>query len=249
MVPPPYEILHADDRLVVVNKRPGVLTVPDRFDPHKVNLLTTLRERGGEVFVVHRLDRETSGVLVFARDRDAHRNLNEQFRERDADKYYLALTRGTPHPRENLIDMPIGPDPRGGGRMRIDPHGGKRSATAYETIEVYREYALVRLQLFTGRTHQVRVHMAAIGHPLAVDPLYGGDEALFLSAIKRKRFNLKAGSVERPLLRRVSLHAYQLAFDHPDSGERVEYLAPPPKDFRSTVRQLQKWALAEATGT
>lgn len=129
--------------------------------------------------------------------------------------------------------------------MRIDPHGGKESATAYEVLEVYRGQALVRLQLFTGRTHQVRVHMAAVGHPLAVDPLYGGKEALYLSEIKLKKFNLKAGTIERPLLQRVSLHAYQLSFDRPGDNKRLDFTADPPKDFRSAVRQLQKWSLVE----
>lgn len=241
----PFDIIAEDDHLLVVNKAPGTLTVPDRFDPHKVNLLTALRAQYEEIYVVHRLDRETSGILAFAKTRDAHRDLNLQFESREADKFYLALTRGTPHPREDVIDRPIGPDPRGGGRMRVDFHGGKESGTAYETVEVYREHALVRLQLFTGRTHQVRVHMASIGHPLAVDPLYGGEEALFLSTVKRKKFNLKSGTTERPLLQRVSLHAYQLALTHPATGERVDFSAEPPKDFRSTVRQLQKWALVE----
>ena len=245
---PLYEIVHDEERFVVINKAPGALTLPDRFDPHKPNLLAALRKAYGDALVVHRLDRDTSGIMVFAKDREAHRSLNTQFQERDAEKYYLALTRGTPHPREDLVDKPIGPDPRGGGRMRVDFHGGKESATAYETVEVYREHALVRLQLFTGRTHQVRVHMAAIGHPLAVDPLYGGEEGLYLSTIKLKKFKLKQGTVERPLLSRVSLHAYQLAFAHPATDERVEYMAAPPKDFRSAVRQLQKWSLVEAAG-
>ena len=131
--------------------------------------------------------------------------------------------------------------------MRIDYHGGKLSATAYETLEVYKEYALVRLQLFTGRTHQVRVHMASIGHPLAVDPMYGGGDGILLSSIKRKKFNLKKGEMERPLLQRVSLHACQLAFDHPTSGQRVDFSAAPPKDFATTVKQLQKWSLVEST--
>ena len=240
-----YEVLYADEHVIVVNKDPGVLTVPDRFDPFKLNLATALRRAYEEVYVVHRLDRDTSGILVFARDRTTHKNLNAQFLDRSADKFYLAITSGTPHPREDLVDKPIGPDPRGGGRMRVDYHGGKESATAYEVVESYREQALVRLQLFTGRTHQVRVHMAAIGHPLAVDPLYGGADGLYLSKIKLRRFNLKQGTEERPLLARVSLHAYQLAFDHPSTGQRVDYTANPPKDFRSAVRQLQKWSLVE----
>ena len=237
-----FELIHADDHIIVVNKAPGTLTIPDRFDPFKLNLLGALRDRYEEVFVVHRLDRDTSGIIVFARTKNAHKNLNQQFQEREADKFYLAITVGTPHPEEDLIDKPIGPDPRGGGKMRIDYHGGKDSATAYEVVERYKEHALIRLQLFTGRTHQVRVHMASVGHPLSTDAMYGGAEALYLSKIKGKRFNLKEGTIERPLLHRVSLHAYQLAFTHPGTDERVEYMAPPPKDFRSTVRQLQKWS-------
>ena len=238
--------MHEDAAVIVVNKEPDVLTIPDRFDPHKLNVAAGLRRAYPEMRIVHRLDRETSGILVFARSTDAHRALNQQFQDREADKFYLALCSGRPYPAEGLIDKPIGPDPRGGGRMRVDHHGGKPSATAYETLETYREHALIRLQLFTGRTHQVRVHMAALGHPLSVDPLYGGGEALYLSEIKRKGFNLKAEHRERPLLNRVSLHAYQLQFVHPATGEKVGFTADPPKDFRSAVRQLQKWSLVTA---
>jgi len=236
-----FEIIHEDDEVIIVNKSPGTLTIPDRFDPFKLNLLGALRKNYEEIFVVHRLDRDTSGILCFARTKAAHKELNQQFQEREADKFYLAITTGVPHPEEDMIDKPIGPDPRGGGKMRIDYHGGKDSMTAYEVVERYRDHALIRLQLFTGRTHQVRVHMASTGHPLAVDPLYGGADGLFLSKIKGKKYNLKAGTVEQPILQRVSLHAYQLAFSHPKNGERVDFMAPPPKDFRSTVRQLQKW--------
>lgn len=238
--------MHSDDHIVIVNKEPDVLTIPDRFDPFKLNVAAGLKQQYGEIFIVHRLDRETSGILVFARHADAHRELNSQFQNRDADKFYLALCNGRPHPAEGLIDKPIGPDPRGGNRMRIDPHGGKPSATAYETVETYRDHSLIRLQLFTGRTHQVRVHMASIGHPLSVDPTYGGGEGLFLSSFKSRSFNLKGEERERPLLNRVSLHAYQLSFRHPGTGEDVAFSADPPKDFRSTVRQLQKWSLVQA---
>ncbi len=237
-----FDIVHRDPDFLIVNKDAEVLTIPDRFDPFKLNVYTKLKEEFGEIFIVHRLDRETSGILVFARNAEAHRALSMQFQERDSDKFYLALVNGRPYPAEAVIDKPIGPDPRGGNKMRIDHHGGKPSATAYETVEVYREYALIRLQLFTGRTHQVRVHMTSVGHPLAVDPVYGGGEYLYLSKIKGKRFNLKNGEAERPILNRVSLHAYQLAFDHPSSGERVDFSADPPKDFRTAVRQLQKWS-------
>ena len=241
-----FDIIHSDDHLVIVNKEPDVLTIPDRFDPFKLNVAGALKAKLGDIFIVHRLDRETSGILVFAKHADAHRKLNTQFQSREADKFYLALCSGRPYPTEGLIDKPIGPDPRGGNRMRIDPHGGKPSATAYEVVETYRDHSLVRLQLFTGRTHQVRVHMAAIGHPLSVDQTYGGAEAVYLSKIKSKGFNLKGEEQERPLLNRVSLHAYQLQFEHPATGETVSYTADPPKDFRSTVRQLQKWSLSNA---
>ncbi len=237
-----FEIVHTDPDFYIINKDADVLTIPDRFDPFKLNVYGKLKADSEDVFIVHRLDRETSGILVFARNAEAHRNLSLQFQEREADKFYLALVSGRPYPTESVIDKPIGPDPRGGNKMRIDPHGGKPSATAYETVETYRDYALVRLQLFTGRTHQVRVHMASVGHPLAVDPTYGGGEQLYLSKIKGKRFNLKNGDPERPILNRVSLHAYQLAFDHPSTNERVDFSADPPKDFRSAVRQLGKWS-------
>ena len=243
-----FDTLHQDDDIIVVNKAPGTLTIPDRFDPFKLNVYGRLKAKhaDGNVFIVHRLDKETSGILVFARNAAAHKHLSRQFQEREADKFYLALVSGRPYPAEDYIDRPIGPDPRGGGKMRIDPHGGKPSATAYETVETYAEHTLIRLQLFTGRTHQVRVHMASAGHPLSVDPMYGGLDGLYLSKIKGKKFNLKQGAIERPLLSRVSLHAYQLAFAHPATDERVDFAALPPKDFRTAVKQLGKWSGVES---
>lgn len=234
------QILYEDDALVMVNKAPGELTIPDRHHPETFNLQHWLHRRYGRIWVVHRLDRDTSGILCFARTAEAHRHLSRQFEERTVSKTYLALVDGRPYPAEGLVDRPIGPHPTQAGKMAVRRRG-KNARTAYRCVEAFRQFALLELQLYTGRTHQARVHLAHLGHPLAVDPLYGKRAAFFLSEVKGRRYRLGKNREERPLLRRHPLHAYRLAFTHPLSGLPQRFEAPLPKDFSALLRQLRKW--------
>lgn len=234
-----YELHYQDDLLLVVSKPAGLLTIPDRFG-NKDSLQSALERDFGKVFVVHRLDRETSGVLCFARTEAAHRHLSMQFEHHTVDKYYLVLVDGNVHQEEGEINKPIGQHPTIAGKMMIT-NRGKPSLTFYRVLERFKHFTLLEALLKTGRTHQVRVHFQSIGYPLAVDAVYGRRPAFFLSEIKGKAYRSgKFSDEERPLMERTSLHAYRLRLDHPGTGERLEFKAELPKDFSAMLKQLRK---------
>ncbi|MCP9235891.1 RluA family pseudouridine synthase [Lewinella sp. JB7] len=233
-------ILHQDDHLIVVDKPADVLTVPDRHDPDLPNLKHLLAERFGNIIPVHRLDRPTTGVLVFARTPEAHRSLSMQFEARDVEKVYLALVDGNPEPEEGTIDEPIAPHPSKVGQMMVTNRNGKFARTDYKVMETLGRFSLVGVQIFTGRTHQIRVHLAYIGHPLIVDSFYGKRTEFLLSEVKGRRYNKGKHEVERPLLSRVPLHASRLGFTHPVTEEWMHFQVDLPKDMRAMVKQLGK---------
>jgi 23S rRNA pseudouridine955/2504/2580 synthase/23S rRNA pseudouridine1911/1915/1917 synthase len=235
-----YELLHEDEHLLVANKPAGLLTIPDRFG-NKDSLQSALERKFGKVFIVHRLDRETSGVICFARNEAAHRHLSLQFEHHTTDKFYLALLDGVLHHDEGEIDKPIGEHPAISGKMAI-VNSGKPSLTFYRAIERFKRFTLAESLIKTGRTHQIRVHFQSIGYPLAVDALYGHRAALYLSEIKGKAYKSgKYSDDERPLMERTSLHSYRLRLDHPATGERLEFKADLPKDLAAVLSQLRKW--------
>ena len=179
----------------------------DRFVAERANLTTFLKDRLEDVFVVHRLDKETSGVILFAKNAAAHRNLSMQFEARTVDKIYLALVEGSVHKEEGEINQPIANNMRDKGRMIIASRG-KPSLTLYQVIERFKNYTLVEANIKTGRTHQVRVHFEVIGYPLAVDSLYGRKDAFLLSEVKMKKYRSGKGVIEeKPLMSRTTLHA------------------------------------------
>ena len=235
-----YELLHEDEHLLVVNKPAGLLTIPDRAG-NKNSLHDALERKYGKVFIVHRLDRETSGILCFARNEAAHRHLSLQFEHHTADKFYLALLDGSLHHDEDEIDKPIGEHPTVSGKMRVT-NSGKPSLTFYRALERFKHFTLAEALIKTGRTHQIRVHFQSIGYPLAVDALYGRRSAFYLSEIKGKHYKSgKHSDDERPLMDRTSLHAARLRIDHPTTGERMEFEAELSKDFAAVLNQLRKW--------
>lgn len=233
-------ILYEDESLVLVAKPSGLLSIPDRFQPEIPNLQQALNARYGRVWTVHRLDRETSGIICFARTEDDHRALNRQFEERSAGKFYLALTDGRIGPDAGTINFPIGPHPRQEGKMAVIS-SGKPARTDYKVLQRFMAFTWVEAQLHSGRTHQVRVHFHAVGHALAVDSLYGRRTGLMLSEIKGTNYQLGKNQEERPLLSRTALHASRLELTHPRSGERISAEAPLPKDLRAVLQQLEKW--------
>jgi len=233
-------VIYEAPAYLVVAKPPGVLTIPDRYQPELFNLLHYLRKQYGDVRTVHRLDRETSGILVFARSDAAHRHLSRQFEQRQVRKLYWVLVDGRMAEEEGVIDRPIAPHATRSGLMVVS-RKGKDSLTRYRVLEHFKHFTLVEADLKTGRTHQIRVHFRALGYPLAVDALYGRREAFYLSELKGKKYNPNREREERPLMARSSLHAYQLEFDDPGAGERMTFQAELPKDFAAVLKQLRKW--------
>lgn len=233
-------ILYDDEHLVLVNKPANYLSIPDRFATDQINLLTLLTEKYGKIYVVHRLDKETSGIICFAKTAEAHRILSQQFEKRGVQKIYYTLVEGSVHQMEGKIDLPIAPSKSRLGKMVIAKRG-KSSVTEYKVIESFKQYTLLGADIKTGRTHQIRVHFEAIGYPLAIDSIYGRKDAFFLSHLKLRKYKSGKFAEERPLMSRTSLHAYELSFDHPATQERMTIQAPLPKDFKAVLQQLRKW--------
>jgi len=237
------EVLHEDENILAVNKPAGLLAVPDRFDKSKPNLMSLLQAaRPDESLAnVHRLDFNTSGVFVIARNRDAFRHLARQFRDRETTKMYVAIVRGVPDRSPTTIELPIAPHPRFPGLARVEHSRGSEARSVVAVREQFRGFALVEVVIETGRMHQIRVHLQAIGCPLVGDPDYGG-APLLLSQIKRK-YKTKEDEEERPLLDRSALHAEQLAFLPPASHAPLAITAPWPKDLTVAVKYLRKFSV------
>ena len=224
------EIIHEDRDIVVVDKPAGVAAHPslgwegpsvtEHLAAAGIAIATSgAPERQG---VVSRLDVGTSGLMVLARSERAYSVLKQAFRDKAVDKTYQALVQGHPDPFSGTIDAPIGRHPGHEWKMAI-VEGGRESITHYETLEAHRTATLVEVSLETGRTHQIRVHFAAIGHPCCGDPLYGSDPAL------AKRLGLD----------RQWLHATRLAFEHPVEGKRVEFKSELPRDLEHALREVR----------
>lgn len=238
MRPHQLEILYEDDLHIAVNKPAGIAVIPERVETDAPDLIGLMRERFEEVLVVHRLDRETSGVILFARSADAHHALNDQFQNSEARKLYHALVYGAPLWEEQSVDLPLRVNGDRRHRTIVDPGKGRPASTTYRVLERLGPYSWVEARPKTGRTHQIRVHLAAVGAPIAVDPLYGIEEPVYLSAFKR---NYTPGArEERPLLARLGLHASALTVRHAESGADITIEAPLPKDLRATLNQLRK---------
>jgi len=226
--------------MIAVNKSPGILTIPDRFNPDLPNLVSILKKSFPDVIPVHRIDKFTSGVNLFAKDAETHKLLSEIFESRDIEKYYLAIVDGIPSPESGKIDIPLAESTVTRGKMLAHKRG-KPSATDYKVLKSFRNFAFLYIRIYTGRMHQVRVHMQYLGNPLIVDPLYGNREAFYLSEIKHKKFNIGKSQEEKPLLARQPLHAEKIVFTHPYTHQKIEITAPIPKDMQAVLTQMEKW--------
>jgi 23S rRNA pseudouridine1911/1915/1917 synthase len=230
-------IIFENEYFIALNKPAGLLSIPDR-EQTQTSLKDILKEKYGNIFTAHRLDKDTSGVIIFAKDEAAHKYLSQLFEERKVAKYYLGLVRGIPTPSAGTIDAAIAEHPVQKGVMTINKKG-KPSLTNYEVIDENKNFSLVKFQIHTGRTHQIRVHAKSIGHPIACDELYGDGKPVLLSAIKRK-FNLsKKEEEEKPMLNRLGLHSYQIIFNDAN-GEEIKLTAELPKDIKALLQQLKK---------
>lgn len=230
--------LFENDDFIVLNKPSGMLSIPDRTQSQP-SLKDFLIGKLGGIFTVHRLDKDTSGVIVFAKNDTAHKYLSQQFEDRTAQKVYNGLVSGKLAASTGVIDEPIAEHFSKNGTMMINDKG-KPSVTAYQLLEQFRSFSWMQFQILTGRTHQIRVHMKHLGHPISCDELYGDGKAIMLSSFKKK-FNLaKSADEERPLLNRLALHAAQLNFKDL-LGNQQDYEAPLPKDLSAMLQQLRKW--------
>lgn len=233
-------ILFEDDSIVVVDKPAGMLTIPDRFDASQPNLVAFLQKTRDTVIPVHRLDRYTSGVNVFTKNADTHKEMSLLFQSREVEKYYMTIVDGVPHPASGRIDVPLTESTTTRGKMIVH-NRGKACVTDYKILESYGQYSWLYVRIHTGRMHQVRVHMQYLGSPLIVDKLYGHREHFYLSEIKGKKMNVSKYGEEHPLLSRQPLHAEKIVFSHPNTGARMDITAPMPKDMRAVIQQMQKW--------
>ncbi len=231
------EIVFENDSFVAINKPAGLLSIPDR-EQTQTSLKDILLEKYGSIFTVHRLDKDTSGIIIFAKNETAHKYFSQLFEGREIEKYYMGLVQGVPSPKKATIDAPIAEHGVQKG-FYIVHQRGKPSVTDYEVIEEHKQYSLVQFQLHTGRTHQIRVHCKNIGHPLACDELYGDGKPVLLSSIKKKFKLSQHDEEERPMLSRLALHSYRLKFNDAD-GTAFDLKAELPKDIRALLNQLQK---------
>ncbi len=230
-------IVFENEAFVALNKPAGLLSIPDREQSEK-SLKELLQEKYGTIYTVHRLDKDTSGLIIFAKNEQTHKYFSKLFEERKIEKYYIGIVLGCPAQESGLIDAPIAEHSTQKGLMTVH-RNGKPSSTSYEVLEHHKQFSLVSFQLHTGRTHQIRVHAKNIGHPLACDPLYGDGKPVLLSAIKKKFKLSKHELEERPMIERVALHSHRLVFVD-EQGNSMDLMAEMPKEFRALMTQLKK---------
>jgi 23S rRNA pseudouridine1911/1915/1917 synthase len=235
----PILVLHQDEDIVVVDKPAGLVVHPaaGHRDQTLVNaLLFHIRDLsgvGGELRpgIVHRLDKETSGVMVIAKNDDAHRKLTAAWNTDAIRKEYIAIVYGTPRQTKGTIDLPIGRDPRNRKRMAV-VKSGRQAITDYEVIEQLRGVSVVRCRLRTGRTHQIRVHLKHLGHPVVGDPVYSGPQ---WRGIPDKIIQHALA-----LMKRQALHAARLTIPHPRTGQPMTFQAELPADMRALISSLRE---------
>jgi RluA family pseudouridine synthase len=220
------EIIHHDEQIIVINKPAGLPVQPDGWEPDAPYLLKMLEEKYGDpstgsgrrVWVVHRLDKVTSGVMVFARTAEAHRDLNIQFERHEVEKVYQAIVEGVPPWDERTARHMLQTNVGRKHRTVVVRKRGKNSETEFSVLKREQEHALIEAHPKTGRTHQIRVHLSALGFPILGDTLYNASET--------------------DLIHRPALHAAELTFKHPGSGKRITYSADLPNDFLKALERL-----------
>ncbi|MBZ4189552.1 RluA family pseudouridine synthase [Niabella sp. 3A5MI-3] len=230
-------IIFEDDDLIALNKPSGLLSIPDR-EGKEPSLKELLQERYSTTFTIHRLDRETSGLIIFAKNAAAHKHFSQQFEARKTIKIYNGLILGSVTEPEGSIDAPIAENMVRRGTMIIHRRG-KQALTDFRVLRDFKIYSWMEFRIHTGRTHQIRIHTKEIGHPLVGDVIYGDGKPVYLSSFKSK-FNLSRDVLEeRPLLNRLALHAARLKIMN-KTGDWQELEAPLHKDLRATLQQLEK---------
>jgi 23S rRNA pseudouridine1911/1915/1917 synthase len=239
----PLNILYEDDDIIVLNKQVDIIAHPARGNTHGtlVNALAfycdKLSDGLGEFRpgIVHRLDRNTTGVMVVTKNNKAQWQVAKQFQDRQTKKTYFAIVHGTPELTADCINVPLGIHPNDRKKYAIRPESGKESVTFYETVETFRGFSLLKLMPKTGRTHQIRVHLLYIKHPIVADETYGG------KLVYPWQLENSEPVAQEPSINRVALHAYSLEFRHPTTEEMVRFEAPLPDDMQNFLDMLRKY--------
>ena len=248
-------VLFEDEHLLALDKPSELLTSPDRYDPNRPNLMKLLhrgierrapwaKERGlSYLSNAHRLDFETSGVILLAKDKPTLVQLANLFGSEQTAKTYLALAHGNPPDDNFTVDKKLAPHPLRVGLIQIDEKRGKKASTSFKVLQRLGRFALIECHPATGRTHQIRVHLKSVRHPIVGDSLYGG-KPLLLSSLK-PGYRQKPNVPEKPLMGRVALHAAELAFVNPANRQPVSITAPWPRDLSVAVKYLRKFTLPD----
>ena len=239
----PLDIIYEDNDIIVLNKQADTIVHPARGNTHGtlVNALAFHSDRlssGLGEFrpgIVHRLDRDTTGVMVVAKNDTAQWKIAKQFERRQTKKNYLAIVHGTPELIADRINAPLGVHPKVREKYAIRPKIGKEAITFYETVETFRGFSLLKMTPKTGRTHQIRVHLAHIKHPIVADDMYGG------KLIYPWQLQDSKPAVQQPIINRVALHASTLEFKHPTTEKQVKFEAPLHEDMQNLLDMLRKY--------
>ena len=237
------EILYENEDFFVVNKPSGIAVIQERWvheSPFKDALIAHCKKSSSKKCrprVVHRIDKDASGAVIVSKDTNSYRHFSELFTKRKVYKEYIALVAGVPE-EKGTISLKIQQANKRSNRMVISEFG-KEAVTHFELLEAFRDFSLLKVIIETGRTHQIRVHMASQGYPLAIDPIYGYRQCLKLSDFKQN-YQAKNKRPEKPLISRLTLHAYKMSFLSP-SNEKTEIEAPLPDDFQLVLKMLRKY--------
>ncbi|MBO7485804.1 MAG: RluA family pseudouridine synthase [Spirochaetaceae bacterium] len=233
-----YTEIYHDDNIVVLNKSSGILTAADRYNPDIPRLDLEAEKEFGRLFAVHRIDKDTSGLVIYARNADAHRELSIAFERRQVQKTYHALVYGRPTWTDKTVTarLLVNGDDR---HRTIINRRGKDAETVFHLIGTCGPFSWIEASPKTGRTHQIRAHLSDLGISIVCDPLYGGNQKpVFLSEIKR---SWRGDTFEeKPLLSRLALHAWKLTLAHPQTKETITFTAPYPRDLNALRNQLFK---------
>lgn len=233
------ETLFENDDYVILNKPSGLLSIPDHYaNPN--NLRDLLLREHKEIFVVHRIDKDTSGCIVYAKHAEAHKHASMAFEHHEVAKVYHTIVHGQLREKSGTVNQKLAPHPTKQNIVVVNNNYGKEAITDYEVLEEYKSYSLVRCIIHTGRMHQIRVHMEYLGHPILCDPFYSANTEFYVSSIKR-RYNLAKNELdERPILKRLALHAHKLSFTDMH-GHIISAEAELFKDMSASLQQMRKW--------
>ena len=242
----PIEVVYEDDDLIIINKPPDIIVHPARGNKHGT-LVNALAHYSNELSsglgefrpgIVHRLDRNTTGVMIVTKNDSAQWKVAKQFEMRQVRKSYLAIVHGTPELQADRINMPLGIHPKIREKYAIRPETGKEAVTDYEVLEAFRGFSLIHCKPHTGRTHQIRVHLSHLKHPIVADDMYGG-KLVYPWQLKDAE-----QAIEEPVIARCALHAWTIEFTHPTTEQRVSFEAPLPDDMQHLLDMLRKYRQA-----